>query len=418
LSEIELFPLQAKIVTDPHRFIGVFAGVQGAKTTTGALWFCNELWDFKKNCLKDYNSIILAPTYKIMNQATLPKFLEIFPPSWGEYKSGASNVDLVNGKKIYIRSTENPDCFEGITAGQGWLDEAPMMKAKAWINMQGRLAILGGRCINTGTPEKQGWTKFDFIDHWKNSDPDYQVYEYESIENPYFPKAEFERMRRILPPAIFARRYQGKHMRLEGLVFADFNMSHVVDPFQIPREWEVIAGIDFGYNNPAAFLLIAIDHDGNFYVFDEYYQSERTTKEHGEEINRRYEYSVCYCDPSAKQEQADLQNYLLGRRRNLQPAKNSVLPGITKVAEFFRSNRIKIFKTCKNLIDEIEGYQFKEGVDEPVKSHDHACDALRYALFSHDVATGGSGRFSTEKRSVGHIGSLRDTADMDIFNVR
>jgi len=74
----------------------------------------------------------------------------------------------------------------------------------------------------------------------------------------------------------------------------------------------------------------------------------------------------------------------------LLPAQNEVNAGINRVAEFFKANKIKIFNTCRNLIDELEKYHWSEaketsnGVLEPkvFKSYDHACDCLRYLVMS------------------------------------
>jgi phage terminase large subunit len=49
-----------------------------------------------------------------------------------------------------------------------------------------------------------------------------------------------------------------------------------------------------------------------------------------------------------------------------------------------------IHPRCKNLIEELEGYRYadKKGKsnikEEPIKLADHACDALRYGLYSYE----------------------------------
>jgi phage terminase large subunit len=67
-----------------------------------------------------------------------------------------------------------------------------------------------------------------------------------------------------------------------------------------------------------------------------------------------------------------------------------VLGGINRVSEYFKSDRLKIFKSCTNLIEEVGQYKWqklKPGVQKnapeaPVKHKDHACDALRYLISS------------------------------------
>jgi len=51
-----------------------------------------------------------------------------------------------------------------------------------------------------------------------------------------------------------------------------------------------------------------------------------------------------------------------------------------------------ILEECKNTIREIQSYVWdakaaKRGDDQPLKENDHAVDALRYAVFSHKIAT-------------------------------
>ena len=46
-----------------------------------------------------------------------------------------------------------------------------------------------------------------------------------------------------------------------------------------------------------------------------------------------------------------------------------------------------IHPSCKNTIREVSGYVWDEkardhGEDKPVKTDDHACDALRYGVFT------------------------------------
>ena len=55
--------------------------------------------------------------------------------------------------------------------------------------------------------------------------------------------------------------------------------------------------------------------------------------------------------------------------------------GINRVKNYFKNNRIFIFKNCVNLIREIKGYRYGKG-DCPVKQNDHALDELRYYVMS------------------------------------
>jgi hypothetical protein len=72
-----------------------------------------------------------------------------------------------------------------------------------------------------------------------------------------------------------------------------------------------------------------------------------------------------------------------------QMGNNSLEYGLAKVNSYIEAGKIKIYKSCINLIGELLGYVYpevdidnsEETLDEkPVKMNDHACDGLRYMI--------------------------------------
>jgi phage terminase large subunit len=160
--------------------------------------------------------------------------------------------------------------------------------------------------------------------------------------------------------------------------------NYAVENFEYgPEDFdEVIAGIDFGFNNPTALLLIGIK-DREVFVFDEFYRSHLTMPEIINAIKEKFSAwginSIIYSehDPEKMRELELAGFYVL-------PAKKDVLAGIS----FVRSLRLHIHARCVNTIREIQGYKYKEDrngniLEEPVKFNDHAMDALRYAVYTH-----------------------------------
>lgn len=86
---------------------------------------------------------------------------------------------------------------------------------------------------------------------------------------------------------------------------------------------------------------------------------------------------------------------------------NSLEAGIMRVNSYIKRGKLKIFRSCVDLVRELIGYRYPElsmdddqNLDEkPIKRHDHAPDALRYMLMrlpedpddlytlSHDMPT-------------------------------
>ena len=400
MSNLILHPAQCQVMQSTARFIGAVSGIRGGKTTAGAIWLLSKIDKDRENGLfGDY--LIVAPTVKILDQATLPKFKEFFPIDWGEWKEQKSCFELNwfrTGSsvpcRIYVRSTDDPDSIEGMDALAAWMDEVGKMKSQAWINVQGRLSMHKGPCLMTTTPYAVNWF---FKDVYKKGlkdstehDSDYETIIWASTANPAFPKDEYERAKRTLPKAIFDRRYNGKFTRLEGLVYPEFDYEfHVVESFEIPSNWIRFGGMDFGYSNPNAIVCLAKDPDTNiFYLYKEFYRSETLLKVlsdflHGAKL------SYVLADTQAAQQIAELQKYY--GNTNVKTADKQVMVGIERVRTLLIEGRLKIFNTCIHVLDEIESYHYAEPSgdknvsDKPVQKNNHCMDAIQYA-FSRPLA--------------------------------
>lgn len=201
------------------------------------------------------------------------------------------------------------------------------------------------------------------------------------------------------PKKLQERYLYGSDADMEGQVWDEFSEArHVIDPIPVP-EWAKIFILDHGVTNPTAGLWIAIDYDGNLYACDEHYEKEKVVSWHAEQIKQRNNAKVedWLIDPScaAKTQQRNGQFYSIidEYRENgihFRPADNDVLSGINRVNEYFKAGKLKIFRNCVNLIEEIQGYKWqalkpgqeKNQPDKPVKKKDHLCDCLRYGVAS------------------------------------
>ncbi|NIQ17326.1 MAG: hypothetical protein GTN43_00725, partial [Candidatus Aenigmarchaeota archaeon] len=151
-NEIRLHEYQVKAWKSKKRFIFFCAGVQSGKTTFGSVWIMNEA---QERGAGDY--LIMAPTYKILQQSTMQKFRELIPKGWGTLNKAESVFRTKDGKAFFMRSADKPESIEGITANAIWADEASLMKADAWLMMQGRVSRTQGRILCTFTPIALNW---------------------------------------------------------------------------------------------------------------------------------------------------------------------------------------------------------------------------------------------------------------------
>jgi len=395
ITQIELHEWQVKAWQSKKRFIMFCAGVQSGKTTFGSVWIINEGEEKGEG---DY--LIIAPTYKILQQSTMQKFQEIVPKGWGTFNKAESTFRTIDGRTFFLRSADKPESIEGITAKAIWADEASLMKPSIWVMMQGRVSRTQGRILMTFTPISLNWIHHEIENdkarrkeaQQKGQDPDavsdIDFIQFRSVDSPYFPKEEFERARRTLPAHAFQLRYEGIFGKPEGLIYPDFQDYMTVKPFAIPKEWHRAGGMDFGQFNPFVALKGAIEPKNDvLYIYDEYYHARRTYDEHKDHLSKDTTY---YADPSGAQDIEELR----ARDFDIQPANNDVSTGINAVTERIRTNRLKVFKTCIHTIDEFSLYQRErnqstgEWKDKPLKQNDHCMDAGRYMVMGIDEGTG------------------------------
>lgn len=371
------------------QFGACICGVQSGKTFLGATWALKQITKFPKG-----NGLIAAPTVKILQQSTLDKFFTLFPEYRKYYREQKGLIELPEGGKIFIRSTDDPLGIEGMTINWAWLDEAGMMKRMIWAVIKARVSTTNGQVLFTTTPYNLGWLYQEIYIPWKEGrEADFEVFTWKSVENPYFSQEYYDKEKVRMTPQEFARRYEGEFTRLEGLVW-EIGSEAVLDQNQALQKVlaypdRMIGGIDWGYHNPSGILVIAIK-DGTYYVVDEWKQAEKTTTEileQAQAFQKQWGVNMWYPDPA---EPDRIEEF---KRKGLRigTVNKDVALGISEVASLIRLQRLFIHKRCKELLDEVNQYRYDTGEDgkpfkeSPIKVNDHLCDALRYAVMGFRV---------------------------------
>ena len=93
---------------------------------------------------------------------------------------------------------------------------------------------------------------------------------------------DIQEARKSMSDAEFRQEYEADFNTYEGQIW-DFNHEEcVVNNEELDtRRMDVFAGLDVGYRDPTAFVVIAYDWDeGQYYVLDEYLDAEKTTEQH------------------------------------------------------------------------------------------------------------------------------------------
>ena len=376
----------------------VATGIQWGKTTVGALKIKMLMHQFTD--IRD-NFIITAPTYKIMQQATLPEFIRVMD-GCGEYHKGDACFKMYGGGTCWMRTATDANSVVGITNVRGvWGDEAGLYSLYFHENIQARASVKEAPIIYTTSPYSLNWIYSDYIRpfHKGKLSADSRVLQARSNENPYFPAAEFERKKATMDPRRFNMIYGGEFHKLEGLVYSCFDEeAHVIPLKEIDRRAVYVAGVDWGYTNPACILVLAVTPDDGVYLVSEFYKTNQTIGEMvdvAKRLKTTFNIERFYCDPSSP---ANIVEFNKAKLTAI-PANNNIRAGVDATYELIASDRFHIFEgVAPHLLDELSMYHYPENPDVtadkdvkeqlPVKQNDHAVDALRYPLYAMHLTRG------------------------------
>jgi PBSX family phage terminase large subunit len=360
-------------------------GIQWGKTTSGALWLMKYFNEFPTD-----NFIVTAPTYDIMQQATLPAFMQVYQ-DWGEYKRGLKIFELKTGGNVFFRTETNPDSIVGVTNCRAlWGDEAGKYGLYFWENMQARAARLEGKIILTTSPYALNWLYKDLIKPTQEGKrDDVCLISARSIENPYFSKREYEKQKKTMEPRRFRALYDGTFERMEGLVYHCFHEhENIQRGFNFPAGTKFYGGIDWGHADPFVFLIHAVTPSGVIIQVSEFYKTGMIVSEIADMIKSKmqiYPILQIYCDPS----QPTMINELAARGIPCVGADNDILVGVDVTFELIKTRRLKFLEGANPYtMDEIEQYHWPEPKDlktdqdakvtKPVDQNNHCMDVLRY----------------------------------------
>ena len=324
-----------------------------------------------------------------------PAVSEYLPPDskWrNQFGYGRAEVRMANGGRIMFPSVDmGRDGFQGAAVDLVWFDEEPADEAVVNEALM-RLVDRQGRCIFSMTPLR-GMTWL--YDRWISNTPDdCRVHWIHGTDNPFLPPNALERLLRQYGPHERAARARGEWTTLEGRVFQDWQRSlHVVDRCDLDDSAGVYMGIDWGTRAPTAVVVGKLDRDDRLWIVDEYYEPQRTVKEHAKAIqaliDKHGEPEWIVCDPEDRGARLALSRDYGIANIAAKKGPNSVRAGINVMAERIAKDArgmpgLFVLSHCTNFIREIESYIWDpkgagEGRDRPKPNQaDHLLDACRY----------------------------------------
>lgn len=379
-----LHPAQSTIAQSNKRFRVINAGRRFGKTVLASE-------EIKGVALaKEARIVYIAPTIQqardIMWQM-LKK--ELLPITIKSKEAPSLELEVMNkdGKIsiILLRGWEAVETLRGQAFDFIVLDEVASMR-NFWVGwnevLSPTLIDRKGSAMFISTPK--GFNHFYDLFNLKDKDQSYESYHFTTYDNPNIPPEEIERERLSKPENTFAQEYLADFRKMEGLVYKEFDRTKHVLTKTIQNPDEFLAGIDFGFTNPTAVIPLYRYGDERYHVPFEWYRTGRTEEQIGEYV-KSCAFNRVYPDPESPSAINVLSNKGIEVIEVIKN-KDSIKNGINRIRTLLKMGKLTIDPSCVNLIAEFETYAYPEKrpdnneQENPIKEHDHALDALRYAL--------------------------------------
>ena len=367
------------------RFRHLVAGRRGGKTLCAAwevLFYCLYPEQFHRDAYGKENDNPLwvwatSKDYKVLRPAllTLRKVITEAGMSIGKdvkENRGAMTFEFPNGSLIEFKSSDDPQSLRGAGLDILWMDEAAFIRSEEpWQVMRPALSDKQGLLITTTTPDGKNWFFEEFWNKDAIADPNQGRVEYRSIDNPYFPKREWEYTKQRYHPLLFAQEYMAAFDSMAGRDLAG-DWLHYYTEEDLPRtadgtlqKLRKYMGVDpavsmSGKGDRFVISVVGVSDNNQVFLIDQYAAKIPFV----EQLEKIQEYYLRYNPEIIGIESNAYQAALVQQAERL-PSMPPIVPIFAKGKKFerlmamsplFRIGKVRIKAEHKDFIDEWINY--------------------------------------------------------------
>lgn len=227
-----MFPKQRDFVMDTAPFKAAVTGIGGGKSRAGAI---DDLLYLSRN--PKSLSMVTAPTYKMLMDATLRSVFEVFPQGW--YEFGKADMQLIfrNGAEILFRTTDDAERLRGPNLARFRMDEAALSPESAFLILQGRLRQPGfpQQGIVTTTPKGFNWVYRTFA---QKKRAEYSLHHWRTQDNIFLPPNFVKSLQGSYDETFQAQELGGEFILLSGGYFQSQALQTMLEDCSDPKRTE------------------------------------------------------------------------------------------------------------------------------------------------------------------------------------
>lgn len=301
-------------------------------------------------------------------------------------------ITLQNNSEVRMGSVSTVDSNVGRSYNLIIFDEAALVaNADQAFNVSLRPTLdrPNSKAIFISTPRgKMNWFSQFYERGFMSGFPEWVSIKADWTENTRMSVSDVQEAKRSMSRAEFEQEYMANFNVYEGQIYEV--EESMIKEYERGDGDEIIAGLDVGYKDPTAFIVIAYKPtEDAFYIVDEYIESEAKTPEHAarfKELIEKWGIESIFIDAAAAQFAADLA-YV--HDIPTIKAKKDVLPGIAYVQSLLTTNRLFISGNCRETLAALDQYQWDDSKtltkEKPKHTYSHIPDAIRYALYTYTI---------------------------------
>jgi phage terminase large subunit-like protein len=313
-------------------------------------------------------------------------------------KATSATVDYIQVKHIsggvstvnFKTNDAGRQAFEGTAKDWIWIDEE--CDQDVYFECLMRTMTTGGIVYTTFTPLR-GLTEL-VLSLLKNGDLETPA-DGVSIttcgwdDAPHLGEKEKAEMLAALPPWQRLSRTKGIPSLGSGVIYAVNPDDYTTAPFEIPAHWKRLVAMDVGWKRTAACWCAFNPEDKVMYIYNEHYKGEAEPLIHAEAIKAKGKNIPIVIDSAAhgraQKDGDDLFTMYTDLGLDLHNANKAIETGLATTWSMLSFGKLKIFNNCTNLLSEMKTYR-RDEKGNIIKSNDHLCDCMRYAVMTKDEA--------------------------------
>ena len=215
---MDLLRWQEEVLQDKTRFKVICAGRRLGKTRFAIVQSIIKALECKD---VSASVMLIAPTFGMARNLHWDTLLYLAQPVVVSSNVNNGEIKLVNGVKICVRGSDNPDSLRGIKLYHVTLDEFQSTKDKTWeYVVRPALSDMKGTALFIGTPMLDAESFREMFDHgMSGEDPEWKSWLFKTIDNELIDPKEVEAAKRTLSTLAYLQEYEAEWVTMGANVF-------------------------------------------------------------------------------------------------------------------------------------------------------------------------------------------------------